>query len=251
MARWIFLSACSSPVGRSACSEATASCFRTRGVAGAMSKVAVTARSWSIVTTQGPVPVQSPPQPVKVEPASGVAVSVTAVPDGNEAEHVAPQSIPVGELVTVPEPDPAFVTVSVGGPTSKVAVTARSWSIVTTQGPVPVQSPPQPVNVEPASGVAVSVTAVPDGNDAEHVAPQSIPAGELVTVPEPDPAFVTVSVRLTPTNPSASTAKLVATIEVKSSRPSTGQEPSTFCCVHNRSTTFAYQFDGSERSCGM
>ena len=66
---------------------------------------------------------QAPLQPVNVEPASGVAVTVTAVPDANEAEQVAPQSIPAGELVTVPEPVPAFVTVSEWPVTSKVAVT--------------------------------------------------------------------------------------------------------------------------------
>src|SRR6266516_5016755 len=115
MARWIFLSACLSTVGSSACSEATASCLTTRGLGWAtMSKVAVTARSWSIVTVHGPAPVQSPPQLVKLEPASGAAVSVTIVPFVNEAAQVAPQSIPAGELVTVPEPGPAFVTVSVG-----------------------------------------------------------------------------------------------------------------------------------------
>ena len=37
--------------------------------------------AWFIVTAQVPVPVQPPPlQPVKVEPAAGVAVKVTAVP---------------------------------------------------------------------------------------------------------------------------------------------------------------------------
>ena len=41
------------------------------------------------------------------------------------------------------------------------------------------------------------MTTVPLVNCAEHVAPQSMPAGELVTVPEPEPAFVTVSVKFT------------------------------------------------------
>ena len=55
------------------------------------------------VTVHGPVPEQPPPlQPVKIEPAAGVAVSVTTVPLANGAEHVAPQAIPVGALVTVP-----------------------------------------------------------------------------------------------------------------------------------------------------
>ena len=61
--------------------------------------------------------------------------------------------------------------------------------IVTVQVPVPEQPPPlQPVNVEPAAGVAVSVTAVPLANAAAHVAPQAMPAGALVTVPGPAPA---------------------------------------------------------------
>src|ERR687888_339247 len=150
-----------------------------------------------MVTVQVPVPVQAPLQPVNVEPAAAVAVSVTVVPSGKEAEQVAPQSIPAGELVTAPEPAPAFVTVSVCMISAKSAVTARSWSMVTVQVPVPLQSPLQPVKVEPASGVAVSVTVVPSAKEAEQVAPQSMPAGELVTEPEPVPALVTVSVWLT------------------------------------------------------
>jgi hypothetical protein len=40
----------------------------------------VTALAASIVTWQGSTPVQAPLQPVKVELADGVAVSVTSVP---------------------------------------------------------------------------------------------------------------------------------------------------------------------------
>lgn len=60
---------------------------------------------------------------------------------------------------------------------------------------VPVQPlPSQPVNVDAALvGVAVSVTAVPVPNDALHVAPQLMPAGDDVTVPLPDPLLTTVS----------------------------------------------------------
>ena len=69
--------------------------------------------------------------------------------------------------------------------------------IVTVQVPVPVQLPPlQPVNVEPAAGVAVSVTAVPLAKAAEQVAPHEMPAGELEIVPLPAPAFVRVRVKL-------------------------------------------------------
>jgi hypothetical protein len=76
-----------------------------------------------------------------------------------------------------------------------VAVTAAAAFIVTVHRPVPLQPPPlQPVNADPAFGVAVSVTTVPLTKSAAHVAPQLIPAGLLVTVPVPDPARVTVSV---------------------------------------------------------
>ena len=51
--------------------------------------------------------------------------------------------------------------------------------------PVPEQDPPQPPNDQPAAGVAVSVTLLPVSKLAEHDEPQSIPPGELVTVPSP------------------------------------------------------------------
>jgi hypothetical protein len=60
---------------------------------------------------------------------------------------------------------------------------------------VPVQAPDQPANFEPVAGVAVSVTCVPLPKLSVHVAPQLIPAGELVIVPVPVPvlAICTVS----------------------------------------------------------
>src|SRR5439155_9857543 len=150
------------------------------------------------VAVQVPAPEQPPPlQPLKVEPAAGVRVSVTAVPLVKLAEHVAPQVIPAGELVTVPLPVPAGLTVRAKLGTLKVAVTVVPAETVTTHVPVPEQPPPlQPVKVEPAAGVAVSVTAVPLAKLAVHVAPQVIPAGALVTVPLPVPAEVTVRVKV-------------------------------------------------------
>ena len=71
--------------------------------------------------------------------------------------------IPAGVPVTGPLPVPAFVTVSAKLGTSNVAVTVVAAVIVTVQEPVPEQPPLQPVKVEPAAGVAVSVTAVPLG----------------------------------------------------------------------------------------
>jgi hypothetical protein len=50
------------------------------GVESCTEKVAVTFFAASIVTLHTPVPVQSPLQPVKVEPDAGVAVRLTPVP---------------------------------------------------------------------------------------------------------------------------------------------------------------------------
>jgi len=67
---------------------------------------------------------------------------------------------------------------------------------VTVQVPVPAQPPPlQPVNVDPAAGAAVKVTAVPLAYAAAQVAPHEMPAGLLVTVPIPAPVLLTVSVK--------------------------------------------------------
>ena len=68
---------------------------------------------------------------------------------------------------------------------------------VTAQVPVPEQPPLlQPVNVDPAAGAAARVTVVPLVKLAAQVAPQLIPAGELVTVPLPVPDGVTVSAKV-------------------------------------------------------
>src|SRR5437879_556127 len=159
--------------------------------------VAVTEVAAFTVTMQVPVPEQPPLQPVKVELASGVAVRVTAVPTVNEAEQAAPQEIPEGALLTVPLPVPVLVTLRAKDCWTKPAVTEAAALIVTMQVPVPEQPPPlQPEKVELASGVAVKVTAVPLANGVEHVAPQAMPAGLLVTVPAPAPALLTVSVKV-------------------------------------------------------
>ena len=75
-----------------------------------------------------------------------------------------------------------------------VAVTLREALIVTVHVPVPVHAPLQPANVDPPVGDAVRLTTVPDVNEALHVDPQLIPADAEVTVPDPVPALVTVSV---------------------------------------------------------
>jgi hypothetical protein len=82
-----------------------------------------------IVTVVGLVlPLQSPDQPLKVEPVAGVAVRVTAVPEANAALQVLPQTIARGLLLTVPVPAPALLTVRVyeeGEASANVAVTLR------------------------------------------------------------------------------------------------------------------------------
>ena len=57
------------------------------------------------------VPLQPPLNPEKLDPESGVAVKVRLEPLLKLAEQAAPQLIPTGELVTVPLPVPAGVTV--------------------------------------------------------------------------------------------------------------------------------------------
>ena len=165
------------------------------GPEAAVSKVAVTDLSLSIVTVQV-VPVHAPDHPVKFEPEAEVAVNVTCAPAANAALHVLPQLIPDGLEVTEPDPDPVFVTVSVfvgAAAIVKIALTVLSLSIVRVQV-VPVHAPLQLVNVAPWLGVAVSTTRSASEYRAVHVAPQSIPDGFELTVPVPLPDFVTVNV---------------------------------------------------------
>ena len=102
--------------------------------------------------------------------------------------------MPAGSLITVPDPVPLLLTLNWYWFKVKVAVTDLAALIVTTQVPVPVQpSPLQPVNVEPVAVVAVRVTTVPESKIYSQVAPQSMPGGLLVTVPEPVPLRLTVN----------------------------------------------------------
>jgi hypothetical protein len=75
-----------------------------------------------------------------------------------------------------------------------VAVTVLTAFMVTLQAPVPVQSPVQPVKIEPFEVAVVKATTVPEPKFALQVPlEQLIPAGTLVTVPAPVPALVTFS----------------------------------------------------------
>ena len=156
-----------------------------------------------VLPAHGPL-VQLPKRPV-VEDAN----RVIDVPDAKLAAHVAPQSMPAGELDTLPVPPLwTLVTVSVNGPDGgggeggsadvlKVALTVMLLPIGTLHEPVPVQPPPlQPAKTDPEDARAVSVTVVPRENDREQVVPQLMPLGLLVTVPLPVPFLLTWSVNV-------------------------------------------------------
>src|SRR6185437_1121380 len=70
----------------------------------------------------------------------------------------------------------------------KVAVTEAAAVIVIVQAPLPEQAPDQPAKVKPETAAAESVTLVPEAKEAEQALPQSMPAGDEVTVPEPESA---------------------------------------------------------------
>lgn len=180
-------------------------------------KVAVTDSAAFIVTEQPPVPLQAPLHPANVEPAVGVSLSVTCWPLLKLAVQPPPQLIPVGLLVTVPAPVPPFVTVSTKVVTAglNVAVTDSAALSVTVHVPVPVHPAPlQPPNVEPEFSAAVSTTWEPLLKFAEHVAPQLIPDGLLVTVPVPVPDFVTVKVNVVGLNVAdTDSAALIVTVQ--------------------------------------
>ena len=89
-----------------------------------MTKFALTDWAWLSVTAQVlVVPVQAPDQPLKLDPAAGVAVRVMAVFGAKLAVQVAPQSMPAGVLVIDPVPVPLVVMVNAKGIRVKLAVT--------------------------------------------------------------------------------------------------------------------------------
>jgi hypothetical protein len=92
-------------------------------------------------------PPHAPVQPTNVAPVCGVATSVTLAPDANGAEQtLAPLPQLIAPLPPLTLPEPVTVTLSVSA-CANVAVTLWSSDIVSVHEPVPLQSPPQPVNV--------------------------------------------------------------------------------------------------------
>ncbi len=173
--------------------------MKTRAGAGGGNKlnVAVTDRACVIDTVHEPVPEHAPDQPANELLLDADGVNVTLVPYANDAEHVDPQLIPDGLLETVPLPVPIFDTDNVcGGNTLNVAVTDRACVIDTVHEPVPEHDPDQPANELLLDADGVNVTLVPSVKSASQVLPQSMPAGLLVTEPEPVPARDTDNVKL-------------------------------------------------------
>jgi hypothetical protein len=86
----------------------------------------------------------------------------------------------------------------------KLAVTLFAALIATMHEAVALHAPPQPANIELLAELADRLTEAPEVKLAEHVLPeppQSIPEGELVTVPPPLPAVDTVRTYLVPPEP--------------------------------------------------
>src|SRR5262249_61713514 len=83
--------------------------------------------AWFIAMLQPSVATQSPENPVKTDPGSGVALMVTRLPIGKFAWQLFPQLIPAGFELTVPDPGPCLETARVGVVEAKVAVTVCAW----------------------------------------------------------------------------------------------------------------------------
>ncbi len=155
-------------------------------------KVAVTVSAEFMVTVHVSVPDEQPVHAENVDPAAGVAVSVTIVPLLKGAIQVAPQLMDPSLLVTVPVPVPSLVTDRLKVPfwiRLKVATTVSAEFMVTVHVAVPDEQPIHPANVDPDAGDAVSVTIVPLLKGAIQVAPQLMDPSLLVTVPLPVPSL--------------------------------------------------------------
>jgi hypothetical protein len=139
----------------------------------------------------------TPLHPTKLDMAAGLAVSVTTLPTAKSAEHVDPQSIPAGELVTDPVPLPESATPNravAGANSADTDAPSAPRSTVQEGSEAQPATPLHPTKIDPADGVAVKVIPLPTAKTAEHVDPQSIPAGELVTEPDPLPVRATDNV---------------------------------------------------------
>src|SRR5437763_775073 len=103
-------------------------------------------RCTGVPSDAGTMPVQSsvanpPPQPSKLELASGFAISSTEAPGDTTMLHAPGQSIPAGLEVTLPAPRPIGFTTICAPVLEKVAVTWVFCESVRSQAPVPEHPP--------------------------------------------------------------------------------------------------------------
>jgi hypothetical protein len=101
--------------------------------------------------------------------------------------------MPDGLLVIVPEPAPDFVTVRLNCAVNVASTAIGEAPTVKLHAPLPEHWPPQLVKTDPADADCVRITNVPFMKVNVQVPGQLIPAGELVTVPEPLPGRLTVT----------------------------------------------------------
>lgn len=137
-----------------------------------------------------PVP---PVQPVKTAPSIAAPERVIDAPWLTMHAPVSPaQSSVQPDAVTSPDPAPDLVMIRACCIELNVAVQFLYVSMVARPSEQS-SSPLQPANVEPAEGAAARVTSVPALYLSSQSVPQLIPAGLLVTVPEPVPDLVIFS----------------------------------------------------------
>ena len=198
--------------------------------------VAVVDLAAFIVTAQGLVPNEAHPaplQPVNVEPAVGLAVNVTSSLKSYTSLQSPPQLIPAGKDVTVPAPVPSLDTDNKNVSNVNVAVVDLAAFIVTAQGLVPNEAHPaplQPVNVEPAVGLAVNVTSSLKSYTSLQSPPQLIPAGKDVTVPAPVPSLDTDNKNVS--NVNVAVTDLSAFINTSHEPGNEGPHPAPFQAVN-------------------
>ena len=132
----------------------------------------------------------------KVDPGATLAVRTISVPAamldtqfGVDPKWPQSKRPPAPDIEPKPAPEIAIPTGYKMG--SKLAETFLAPSIVIWHNPIPEQSPDQPTNSWPGSGVAVKVIVVPDNKDSSQSLPQSIPGKSDVTLPRPGPPRVT------------------------------------------------------------
>ena len=106
--------------------------------------MAVTDCAAFIVIVQEPLlEHEAPLQPTKVDPAAGEAVKVTVIPAGNALLQFAPQEIPTGLELIVPNPVPPLPTESTKevGPLPPPRYTVTKSESVFPPGQASVQTP--------------------------------------------------------------------------------------------------------------